>query len=355
MNTNSTVGKKRLDYIDFMKGICILLIVQTHIDGTFFDTLLPGLNNALQSFRVPMYYFLSGVFFKLYDGLGDFTRKKVNNMIIPLFFFVCVSLLFALMVFKFKSSHGMASTAGFEWSYFFEPITKRDWHFTFPMWFLLSLFEVNIIYYVLQRYLNQLWQTVIVVMLATIGYTLAIYGKVLPLQLDTAFIGLPYFILGSFIKRHNLLRPSRYDKWGLIVLIPVLFAIYFISGKIDIHYQKLPDPFRLYLVPAIAILTLFFACKNMRYVPVTIRYFGRYSLIILGTHGVLAKNMHSIFVSRLGDTPLTSFIAFLGLMAIEAVLIVICVKFFPWFTAQKEFFKHGWTPFWMHEKNKDPQ
>ena len=57
--------KQRIAYIDFMKGFCILLVVAFHIDYTIFET---PYNFMLQQFRVPMYFFLSGLFFKEYNG-----------------------------------------------------------------------------------------------------------------------------------------------------------------------------------------------------------------------------------------------------------------------------------------------
>jgi hypothetical protein len=62
-----------------------------HIDHDFFNYLAPNLNNALQAFRLPMYYFISGIFFKLYDGYADFTRRKVNNILVPFVFFIVLN------------------------------------------------------------------------------------------------------------------------------------------------------------------------------------------------------------------------------------------------------------------------
>ena len=69
--------KKRIEYIDLAKGVCILLVVFAHIHpdltryswGVFFD-----------SFRMPLYFFLSGIFFKRYSGIQEFAIKKVNNL-----------------------------------------------------------------------------------------------------------------------------------------------------------------------------------------------------------------------------------------------------------------------------------
>ena len=77
------MSRQRIPFIDFMKCMCIMLIVMYHIDHDFFNRILPNLNNALQAFRLPMYYFISGIFFKRYGGFADFTRRKVNNILVP--------------------------------------------------------------------------------------------------------------------------------------------------------------------------------------------------------------------------------------------------------------------------------
>ena len=154
MKATVTPGKPRIPYIDFMKGLCIMLIVMTHVEGTFFDQLLPNLNNALQSFRIPLYYFLSGLFFKTYGGISDFSRKKVNNLLIPFVFFHVLCCATTLIIFELKEHFVRPQEIKFVWTCFIEPLYLRDWHYTVPLWFLLSLFEVNIIYYCLQRWLR---------------------------------------------------------------------------------------------------------------------------------------------------------------------------------------------------------
>ena len=86
--------KKRYENIDFMKGICILLVVAAHID-------MPLLSHPCFSlFRMPLYYFLSGIFFSRYDGIKTFLTKKINNLIIPYLFFsgFALTLLFFIII-----------------------------------------------------------------------------------------------------------------------------------------------------------------------------------------------------------------------------------------------------------------
>ena len=140
------MAHQRIAYIDFMKCLCIMLIVMYHIDHEFFNYLAPNLNNALQAFRLPMYYFISGIFFKLYEGFADFTRRKVNNILVPFVFFVVLAFAVRCLEALVRIAIG-ADPIDVSPLQLVEPFYLRNWEMTGPLWFLLSLFWVNIIFY----------------------------------------------------------------------------------------------------------------------------------------------------------------------------------------------------------------
>lgn len=59
--------KKRIEYIDLMKGVCITLVVLYHVIDC---TNIQFIDNALANFRMPLYFFLSGLFFKKWHCLS---------------------------------------------------------------------------------------------------------------------------------------------------------------------------------------------------------------------------------------------------------------------------------------------
>ena len=84
--------KQRIQYIDLAKGFCILLVVASHILA-FYRTQLPY-DSVLKCFRMPLYFFLSGVFFKQYENFGGFVKRKINKLLIPfLFFYVTLGII----------------------------------------------------------------------------------------------------------------------------------------------------------------------------------------------------------------------------------------------------------------------
>ena len=71
--------KKRIEFIDLAKGICILLIILGHT-GVAVD--YPGLT----ALRTPLYLTLSGLFFKDYGSFKELLKRKTNRVFIPFIF-----------------------------------------------------------------------------------------------------------------------------------------------------------------------------------------------------------------------------------------------------------------------------
>ena len=88
---------QRMDFVDLTKGVCIILVVMAHIGGAF-DQL--DKHSMLSCFRMPLYFFISGIFFKPYEGLSGFTVRKINKLISPFIFFYVSAFLLKYIVWK---------------------------------------------------------------------------------------------------------------------------------------------------------------------------------------------------------------------------------------------------------------
>lgn len=234
--------KKRIEYIDLAKGVCILLVVFAHIHpdltryswGVFFD-----------SFRMPLYFFLSGIFFKRYSGIQEFAIKKVNNLIIPLLFFYAFAYLYDAVSWGIYllSESDTSTYERYSWWPFWEIIRSGMTYHNQPLWFLTALFEVNILYYFLQRFINS-WKLDIAVWVIAIGGWLAAKsGIVLPYYLGTALISLPFFHAGTWLKREELLPYSSRDKYLYASILPLGVAVWLLAEPIRLHELILPTHF----------------------------------------------------------------------------------------------------------------
>ena len=216
-----------------------MLIVTGHVDTGLFAALGDNADRMFQTFRVPMYYFVSGIFFKRYGGFFDFARKKVNNILVTFAFFYLFAYLVQMAVHFLPA--GLHVYGDFHWGYIVQPLTQRYWDCNVPLWFLMSLFWVNIMYYVLQMLTDRWWvQVAVVLAMAAGGYALCA-SHIKPLYyLDTALVGMPFFVLGSLLRGRDVLRPLALDRWGLVAFPVALVMTYFLAGEIDIFSQVLP-------------------------------------------------------------------------------------------------------------------
>lgn len=63
-----------IEFIDLAKGVCIILVVMFHV----------GIDIPhLDIIRMPLYFIISGLFYKPYDSITSFCIKKPNKILIP--------------------------------------------------------------------------------------------------------------------------------------------------------------------------------------------------------------------------------------------------------------------------------
>ena len=267
----------RIDYIDLAKGLCILAVLWYHV---LYCRLETPLDFALVSFRMPLYYFLSGLFFKIYKGMGDFARRKTNKLLIPFLFFYLLSyaagVICDLLGFYEK---GLVQDP-FRWTQLFDIFVTEDLTYNAPLWFFISLFEVNLLFYGLIRLTRE---KTIPLILGTVGIGAAGFLLMreqinIPYYLDTSMRALPFFAVGYFIRKYtNLLNPGRKDRILAFVLPALAFVVYKYAPRV-------PDnPFSYYGVALAGITFIIGLAKLIGYVPI-ISYIGRYSLVVLGTN-----------------------------------------------------------------------
>lgn len=327
---------QRIKYIDFMKGLCITLIVIFHIDGQAFGE---RANYMLMSFRIPTYFFLSGLFFKCYDGFLDFTRHKVNNLVIPIIFFFFLGVLYTLCINLFQTHFDLRATLSL--------MPRNPINYNRPLWFLVCLFEVNIIYYLLQQIMPRAWTIVAALALSVVGYYIGKSG-IFFFYVDVAFVALPYFVLGSESRKLGLLQRGPSDLVLSLLVVTLFVLLFFFAEKINLIHRFYPDYLRLYLLPFMSILTLLFVCHKVKKPVPVISHLGRYSIMVMATHLSIVISLRPVYAATytIGSYtvhPLLKLLVFfVVIVVIEYILIYIFRRYFPKYTAQEEFFRKGW-------------
>ena len=326
------MATQRVEYIDLAKGLCISLVVLIHIHN--FETTT---ETALRFFRMPLYYFLSGIFFKEYSGLKEFSIKKVNKLIIPyLFFFLTAYAAGIVCHFLHLYEKGILEEP-FRWGMIGDIIFKlgrgEDIGYNSPIWFLLSLFEVNILFFLLHGWIkSKKWLLAVCFLIGCAMVCAWTVTERWPYYLDRSLASLPFFAVGYAVKGWILQAKEPFRRRTGWLLCLGCFA--FIYGC-AIFPKEVRDIFLVHYAAGFAgIALLMILCRMWKYVPL-ISYLGRYSLIVLGFHTFLVAPLRFVFsfAGELGQYLLT-YLAIALLM--RYVIIPLSIRFFPYFTAQKE-------------------
>lgn len=343
MDNEPTVKKQRIEYIDLAKGFCIILVVMVHISA-FYTYELPA-SDFFKAFRMPLYFFLSGCFFKAYEGFGGFLKRKVNKLLIPFFFFYFLT--------SVGVPHVQVHLLGINTS-----LLHMDKIFTAflsesypnqPIWFLLCLFEDSILFYLLYL-LSQKFEehsNLIIcigsLLIGFLGITLGLMRIDLPANIDSALSAMPFFAGGYFVfRKTDILKPNKYDKFlPIFIVLAFVFVAIFCT-----YYSFLTNSFSVkaaivvYPCGMLGTYGVVMLAKLLKKLPL-ISYFGRYSIMILVTH-IEVLNLYAGILEHSGLKLPVGYIFTINLiltMLSYVIIIPFMRKFMPHVTAQKDVIK----------------
>ena len=300
---------KRIPYFDLAKGVCILLVMWFHLGvHTPFDPYLDAI-------RMPLYVFLSGLFFKTYGGILQLMYKKTKKLLIPFFFFyLTTSVLLPILAHNLL---GINFETGQDWRLLYAFLTYHDFP-NIPLWFLWGLFMLNVAFYVLHRFIKS------DILLGLCCFVLGIVlGKILslPASISKAFVYIFYFYLGYMATRHDIIGRLPVRKaLPLALLLFVALGFFNPASDVLLYIQQT-------LLSVAGVLALLLLCKVIKHLPY-ISYVGRYSIMLLVTHEPLIRLLDVVHIGN-------PYVCFLILTASYLLIIPFMRRYMPYVTAQK--------------------
>ena len=138
---------------------------------------------------------------------------------------------------------------GVEFTYFsplYYAITEdKDWLFyNYPIWFLVSLFDVYIIYLIINKIACKMnkHSTFIKIALSICaglcGFACNRKSIDLPFFLDSSLYAMPFFIFGHISMSKTRVFKHEYNRISLFLFTIILFSIAFITADGDINYYR---------------------------------------------------------------------------------------------------------------------
>lgn len=334
----------RIEWIDTAKGICILLVLLHHCSGIVHASY--PCSRVLVTFRMPLYFILSGLFFKQY-GPKVFLVKKINKLLVPyVFFYVVTGVLLPVIVYRL-CGHSMLhySKYGFEaiFSIFSERIIVNP-----SIWFLFCLFELNVLFYLLFMISKNCKHSIVVLgilslAMGIVGLFLS-YKKIdLPYFLDSSLTVLPFFYFGYFLRNHtsilykeNTKRTKLFSYIFFVVSMVIIRCFnYGWLSVIGNTYGDIKGLIQVYPYGIMGTCAVLLLSKAIGRVPV-LSYIGRYSIIVLCTHVFAMRSMALCFRDTIENKSMCLLVVYLTTILLCLALIPVVKKYLGVFTAQKD-------------------
>lgn len=325
--------KERIEYMDLAKGICILLVVTMHVAPE-----IGGGMAFLTCLRMPLYYCLSGMFFRQYGGFRSFFSKKADKLLIPFLGWYLLSyLIYYIRVMAIGHPDHIFR------------ITDLFLDFEFyngSIWFLLSLFWCNLLYFLVTNLSNKIpMQGFLVLVLASLGWIWSYADLRNFLYIGTSLTCLPFFFIGNVLMESGFINTKKDIKKDSAILIGglgialccILLPAEPVFMRFYLNHIDSGNPALLYICAISLVLMTLIICKYVRHLPY-ISYLGRYSIIVLVTHGLIHNILNRSVRHLIGlniEESTFDLILLAVIIASMVVVIPFCRKYLPYITAQK--------------------
>lgn len=304
----------RLPFIDIAKGISILLVIMVHVG-------VPEPFVGAYAAKVPIFFLISGLFFKKIVNRGGYITAKFKSLLVPFFLYYIGSYILFYSIYSFKPN----IIWGENTFSITDVFTQRNL-FNGPLWFLLSLFEVEAIFYLIYTYIkSELTRALTVFCLTSIGFILAYRNCFIPLWLDTSCVALMYFYFGyllSLTKWEN--KPLNIPILIVLGLVTyMLFRLMPVTIGMSInYYSNILLAITSGSLIIIFILTISKLLEKLKF----IAWIGSNSLVILCTHHLIYRPIKYIQIQNNIENP---YLLLIATLILEVIIVLFVNKYIP--------------------------
>lgn len=334
--------RKRIEWLDIAKGICILLVVLGH-ELTWDE----GLRYSIYAFHIPMFFILSGMTTYITEetekSFNLFLKKNINGLLKPYFIGSGFYILFDLI--RGGVQHRLSIRV-----LVYDVYQTLVCYGINVLWFIITLFLAKIIFYwVLRIKKNELIKFL---MLCVLGMGAVSLIALLTVALENTqlknpvmwmaigvlrpVLAVPFVYVGFTLypifckkvvqKDSSICRALISSCFILIVIIPAFFKM-----KITM-VNMVSEPAWMVLVlgivGSIGMISISFLIEQSHFLKRALMYFGENSLTIMLTHEYLQirSSIQNIFERTIDNRSIVLLITFILVMEIEVFICTLWKK-----------------------------
>lgn len=284
-----TAGNKRLDWVDYARGMAILLVMYRHTivgltrSGIKVSHFVFQLQEVVFNFRMPVFFVLSGVFLAgslKKRSLTSIFNKKASTLLYPYVIWSVVLITFQIIF----SAYTNSSRTIKDFSYILLQPRELD-----HMWYLLALFNTSALFLLLWKVLYK--YPVVNIVLSIILHFLSFYLK------DYSFFSDPFYhyiflVLGVYASRYLISLNEKPVSFFLIWLL--IISPFFIAGQYFwLYHQDQTDKFWVLFLLIIIIACAYFCIVcNIIYHLTFFKW-----LRVIGKNSLYIYILHIYFIS----------------------------------------------------------
>ncbi|MBD5231217.1 MAG: acyltransferase [Bacteroidales bacterium] len=277
------MGKKRILYIDLMKGLSITWVV-------WFHTVHPDFVNY--GFRMPLFFLASAIFFKPYP-IKEFAEKKIYQIFIPYVVFYLLYYLFMIVSSRMSND----SFSHFDYSCIldvFKPYVRNGGPTVNPpLWFIMALMDLQFTLYILVKLIKS--RTVLLLLSFVISIVSIVWLTEVPtfFQFGRAMRYIFYYAFGYLYGKDIIKIIENGGRKSLWLFCAC--AVVFLS-KFALQTVAMPTPVSTSLVYfqitalVILLIYLFRLCQHL-WIMKPLKYFGANSYIVLGMNEMILTSI----------------------------------------------------------------
>lgn len=264
MENNIGNRDNRLLWPDYIKGICILLVLVGHHGDQF-----PILEKYIYLFHMPAFFFVAGFFshpkniqFKTY------IKNKFKAYLVPYLAYNMIWFIFRFIIVGFIKKETI------NWNYLIGVVLQMpETIYSNSIWFLTALFVSSVLFYLIVKIVGKKQQIVLIIicLLSAVGLFAikTTFPQRAPWYIDSSIFLLPYMSIGYFCghndkakKLVNNIKANRIKLTFTIIILIIVSIIsvhvnvYFSGEKIDYHRCDIWEPISCYIGGICSVLLL---------------------------------------------------------------------------------------------------
>lgn len=329
--------RKRIDWVDYAKGVGIILMVFGHSGFPL------QIQKFIWSFHMPLFFFLSGMMYNSlkYRSINDLVKRIVKTLIIPYIFFSTIVVLGYVLLNYFQGFFITKNWGGIE-------LITNGWG-GIALWFVSTLIFVQLLFWFIDRikgnkFINKSCIIVGTILAAFLSFYCSIEEITFPYKLENVGLSLIFYSSGYLLKGYFF----QGFHLNIFLSLSMLLSTFIISQffeRFDICSNNFASGIPSILLALLGITSIVslskwleyssIRCLGLEYIKCVLKWAGSNTYLIMGISQIVMILLIFLFT----NIPISNLL--------NSVMRIVILWLFLFFSSQ---FFNKYFPFLVGKK-----